>query len=285
VVTIDQGGRTVSTTGTTVARSSRKPATRSRTAYRTPSPLPADVLGTALDDQDASGEGKPVSDATTSNKDRLADLTARIRSGLQRIVETEQSLEAVRAEKRKHMVETGLLLKEVRDEKLWQAEYKSWNDYCRSSFGFGASRARQKILAARAVTESNATGVNESQIRRQARAARGNPESGPVAVCCWCHKPASRKRLQETLAAILTLHVEGAEVGGYSRFGISEVSAVALRQRVVTVGDLQRVINDPIRSMPGIGPKMRERINRAIEEETERLLCEYEGIARLQVVA
>jgi hypothetical protein len=75
--------------------------------------------------------------------------------------------------------QVGLALMEIRDRKLYLGSgYSSFKDYCREGWGFGASRGRQLIAAAKltqglpeTVTNGNAP-LNERQARKLAREQR-----------------------------------------------------------------------------------------------------------------
>jgi hypothetical protein len=74
--------------------------------------------------------------------------------------------------------EAAQALNEIRERKLYRATHRTFEAYCQARWNFGASRARQLILAERSVTAGNApAGVNERQVRALARGARSKTQT------------------------------------------------------------------------------------------------------------
>jgi hypothetical protein len=63
-------------------------------------------------------------------------------------------------------VVAGTELDAIRTDKSYKATHPTFEAYCRERWGFTASRARQMIRAAKAVTTGNASGKTEREIRQ-----------------------------------------------------------------------------------------------------------------------
>lgn len=79
-------------------------------------------------------------------------------------------LEAVVERGKQTFIEVGAALAEIRDQRLYRAEHTTFEDYCRSRWGFTASRGRQLISGAvKALEIASVTGVtpaSEREVRR-----------------------------------------------------------------------------------------------------------------------
>jgi hypothetical protein len=67
-------------------------------------------------------------------------------------------------------LEAGIALQVIRDRKLYQARYRTFEEYCRRTWDFGDSRARQLIAAAETVTV--VTNGNSKSVPSSERVAR-----------------------------------------------------------------------------------------------------------------
>ena len=109
---------------------------------------------------------------------------------------TLDDLEHVIEKGRVAFLEVGEALSEVRDRRLYrEAGYKTFEQYTRERWHFGASRARQIIGATKSVTAGNALGDIKNE--RQARALRARPTEVEViqdapGVCPMCGRPTER---------------------------------------------------------------------------------------------
>jgi hypothetical protein len=78
-------------------------------------------------------------------------------------------LEATIAEHVDSFTKAGAALAEMRDSRLYRDDHESFDDYCRSRWGMGASRARQLISAAEVTSNIGSvtivTPANEAQTR------------------------------------------------------------------------------------------------------------------------
>jgi hypothetical protein len=88
---------------------------------------------------------------TTTESARLVELEAVVERGLQTFVEV------------------GRALAEIRDERLYRATHRRFEDYCPDRWSFGGGRARQLIVAAKTATRVAVLGLpplaNEAQAR------------------------------------------------------------------------------------------------------------------------
>lgn len=73
----------------------------------------------------------------------------------------------------KSFVEVGQALARIRDERLYKAEFATFEDYCRTRWGFNSSRARQLIGAAQTVTNVTPLGCPPPATESQARELLG----------------------------------------------------------------------------------------------------------------
>jgi len=75
----------------------------------------------------------------------------------------------------KTFVDVGNALAEIRDRKLYRAEHKTFEDYCRDRWGFGSDYARRQIRAAQTIENLKTEPIGsvfpttESQVRPLAR--------------------------------------------------------------------------------------------------------------------
>lgn len=74
-------------------------------------------------------------------------------------------------------VDVGDALTGVRDERLYRAEYGTFEEYCRERWGFSDSRARQLVGAAQTVTMVTDQGLPAPVSERQARELSRIPEN------------------------------------------------------------------------------------------------------------
>lgn len=79
-------------------------------------------------------------------------------------------LEAVVARGQDVFVEVGNALAEIRDSKLYRAQYATFDDYCRMRWNFSRQRAYQLITAAAVVANVSTTVDILPGTERQARA-------------------------------------------------------------------------------------------------------------------
>lgn len=77
------------------------------------------------------------------------------------------SLESKIQAGQKTFIEVGLALAEIRDSRLYRAQFKTFEEYCQGKWGWNSSRARQLIAAAEiAKTVTIVTLTNEGQARQ-----------------------------------------------------------------------------------------------------------------------
>ena len=73
----------------------------------------------------------------------------------------------------KTFIEVGNALSEIRDNQLYRAEHRTFEEYCRRRWGWTSSRARQLIGAAETVTNVTAIGGAAPETESQARELAG----------------------------------------------------------------------------------------------------------------
>lgn len=95
---------------------------------------------------------------TVAELDCLADCEQRIERGL------------------KTFVEVGTSLATIRDNRLYRAEFGTFEDYCQDRWGFDRTRAQNFITAARTVLEISNTGLPTPERESQARELARVPE-------------------------------------------------------------------------------------------------------------
>ncbi|MGC1214122.1 MAG: DUF4326 domain-containing protein [Micromonospora sp.] len=95
---------------------------------------------------------------TAAEVDCLADCEQRIERGL------------------KTFVEVGTSLATIRDNRLYRAEFGTFEDYCQDRWGFDRTRAQNFITAARTVLEISNTGLPAPERESQARELARVPE-------------------------------------------------------------------------------------------------------------
>lgn len=78
-------------------------------------------------------------------------------------------------------IEVGQALLEIRDERLYRAEHKTFEDYCEARWGWSRGRAYQYMDAAKVVaavsTTVDAAPANEAQARELVPLLRSDPEA------------------------------------------------------------------------------------------------------------
>ncbi len=94
----------------------------------------------------------PAAELSDGETGRLAELEAVVERGLQTFVEV------------------GEALGEIRDQRLYRATHRTFEEYCRDRWGFVASRARQLIAAAETVTAVTLDGSGTGKRGAGARA-------------------------------------------------------------------------------------------------------------------
>lgn len=73
-------------------------------------------------------------------------------------------------------VDVGTALLEIRDDRLYRAEFGTWEDYCRKRWGFSDRRASQFIEAASVVPKILGSGLPAPTVESQARELARVPE-------------------------------------------------------------------------------------------------------------
>jgi hypothetical protein len=91
-------------------------------------------------------------------------------------------LEAVIEQGMRTFVEVGGALYTIRDQRLYRAQFDTFDAYCQTRWGFSDSRARQLIGAAQTVTTVTVAGLPEPTTERQARELKRLPADVQVEV-------------------------------------------------------------------------------------------------------
>jgi hypothetical protein len=88
-------------------------------------------------------------------------------------------------------VEVGQALAEIRDRRLYKTTHQTFESYCHERWKFSASRGRQMIGAAKAVTSGNAPGARTERearhLAQQEREATKGPPPRPDAPSVAIH--------------------------------------------------------------------------------------------------
>lgn len=101
------------------------------------------------------------------------------------IVATLEGLEEIIERGLSTFFQVGDALSTIRDERMYRSEFATFEDYCRTRWGFSDSRARQLIAAAETVTTVTVAGGPAPTSERQARALnplRDDPEAAADAM-------------------------------------------------------------------------------------------------------
>lgn len=95
-------------------------------------------------------------------------------------VERLAELEAVVEAGAEAFVRVGIALHEIRATRLYRGTHGTFEEYCKDRWGWSASRGRQLIGAAKAVTNGNALGAKtEREARRVAKETRDAKRPAP----------------------------------------------------------------------------------------------------------
>lgn len=101
-------------------------------------------------------------------------------------------------------LDVGDALAQIRDDRLYRSEHRTFEEYCNSRWGFAASRARQLIAAAELATDlqsvTDVTLTNEAQARALARVPEA--DRGEVAERAAAAGPLSAPSIEATAAAL-----------------------------------------------------------------------------------
>jgi len=109
-------------------------------------------------------------------------------------------------------IEVGEALLTLRDNRLYRNDFSNFESYCKSAFGWSASRARQLVAASEAAKSvTNGNGLNERQARELARVPA---EKRAEVLAKAGNKPTARKIREAAIVDIKPISAAASQPDG-----------------------------------------------------------------------